>query len=126
MSFIRWSNCIEVEANASSVQIGSTSTNDSYGISTAANDPHENLPARNLTEWPLLRDGDGNRDVHHLHVALQRKGYECHSDDTQWWQYGDSTFRAVQVFQVRANLSPDRIIWCYHPMDHLMWMHKCK
>lgn len=61
------------------------------------------LPPRGLPEWPMLRAEDGGRDVHHLHVALHRKGYECHSDDVQWWQYGDSTYNAVQVFQVRSD-----------------------
>lgn len=29
---------------------------------------HDDLPPRGLTEWPLLREGDGGRDVHHLQV----------------------------------------------------------
>ncbi|KAK9811174.1 hypothetical protein WJX73_008388 [Symbiochloris irregularis] len=65
---------------------------------------HADLPYRNLQEWPALRIEDGGRDVHHLHVALQRAGYSFGSDDAQWWQFGDSTYNAVQVFQACNNL----------------------
>lgn len=82
---------------------------------------------RNLQEWPTLRIEDGGRNVHHLHVALQRRGYSFQADDSQWWQFGDSTFNAVQVFQVSRlqfrsilyNMQP-LLEYSAHPFEQIM------
>lgn len=52
-----------------------------------------------------MLEGHTSMAVVHMQVALSRRGFACHGDDAQWWQYGDSTYNAVQVFQV--GLAPD-------------------
>ena len=61
--------------------------------------------------------------VHALHVALKQAGFSCSSDELQWWQYGDSTHGAVQVFQVTLCLCThssqgDRVLSC---TLHVIW-----
>lgn len=53
-----------------------------------------------LTKWPMLREGDGGRAVHGLQVALDRMGFNPGKEDMQWWQFGDSTYGALQTMQV--------------------------
>ena len=51
------------------------------------------------TEWPVLLEGDGGKEVHALHVLLENAGYWPGEDDLQWWQYGDSTVAAIKTCQ---------------------------
>lgn len=44
--------------------------------------------------------GDGGREVHELHVALELHGYYSSEDDRLWWQFGDPTYHALITFQV--------------------------
>lgn len=53
---------------------------------------------------PVLRDGDGNREVHVMQVALQKQGFYCGEDDMQWWQFGDTTAAALKTFQASSGL----------------------
>ncbi|CAD7697774.1 unnamed protein product [Ostreobium quekettii] len=55
--------------------------------------------AQHSKHWPTLREEDGGRHVHSLHVALQNHGYACGEDDTRWWQYGAATANSVRTFQ---------------------------
>ena len=48
----------------------------------------------------MLRDGDGGAAVHGLQVALDRMGFNPGKEDMQWWQFGDSTYGALQTMQV--------------------------
>lgn len=48
---------------------------------------------------PILREGDGNRDVHVMQIMLQRKGFFCGEDDCTWWYFGDDTVGALKTFQ---------------------------
>lgn len=82
------------------LQAGSGSSGNGRSAPAQGDSAHADLPFRGLTEWPTLSDGDGGRNVHHLQVALRRKGFDCHNDDLLWWQYSDSTQSAVQYFQV--------------------------
>lgn len=51
------------------------------------------------TEWPVLHEGDGGREVHALHVALTRAGFYPSEDDERWWSFGDGTVTALKTFQ---------------------------
>ena len=42
--------------------------------------------------------------VHSLQVALSNRGYFCGDEDMEWWQFGSSTFSALQTFQVGSLL----------------------
>lgn len=66
--------------------------------------------------WPTLIDGDGGRDVHSLHVALQNAGYSTSEDDTRWWQFGDSTMNALKTFQACNGLPESGVC------DAITWM----
>ena len=57
------------------------------------------------TKWTVLREGDGGRHVHEVHVALVQKGFWPGEDDMLWWQFGDATCNAVQTFQVSYLIS---------------------
>ncbi|KAK9825805.1 hypothetical protein WJX74_009254 [Apatococcus lobatus] len=59
-----------------------------------------------LKKWPMLREGDGGRTVHGLQVALDRMGFNPGREDMQWWQFGDSTYGALQTMQACSHL-PD-------------------
>ncbi len=48
----------------------------------------------------MLREGDGGAAVHGLQVALDRMGFNPGKEDMQWWQFGDSTYGALQTMQV--------------------------
>ena len=61
-------------------------------------------PAPPRTAWPIVREGDGGRPVHELHVALNKHGFHCGEDDEQWWQFGDATHAALATFQACAGL----------------------
>eukprot|EP01024_Parvocaulis_polyphysoides_P044370 TRINITY_DN4086_c0_g1_i7.p1 TRINITY_DN4086_c0_g1~~TRINITY_DN4086_c0_g1_i7.p1 ORF type:complete len:633 (+),score=134.51 TRINITY_DN4086_c0_g1_i7:104-1900(+) len=50
-------------------------------------------------DWPVLMEGDGGKEVHSLQVALGRKGFYCGGEDTEWWQFGNSTLEALKTFQ---------------------------
>ncbi|KAK9839516.1 hypothetical protein WJX81_006803 [Elliptochloris bilobata] len=64
------------------------------------------LPETGLAaKWPILREGDGGREVHSLHIALSRAGFSCHEDELEWWQFGDTTFSALITFQACSGLS---------------------
>ena len=54
--------------------------------------------------WPILREGDGGKQVHALQVALESAGMSCGEDDEQWWQFGDSTHSALVTFQACSAL----------------------
>ena len=56
------------------------------------------------TAWPILREGDGGKQVHALQVALDRAGMSCGEDDEQWWQFGDGTHSALVTFQACEGL----------------------
>lgn len=56
------------------------------------------------TKWPVLIEGDGGREVHALHVALEGAGFSAGEDDTQWWQFGDTTMNALKTFQACSGL----------------------
>lgn len=47
-----------------------------------------------------LTEGDGGKDVHHLHVALEQKGFIADTEDQRWWFFGSSTNDCVLTFQV--------------------------
>lgn len=64
----------------------------------------ETRPAKPTTAWPILREGDGGRQVHALQVALDAAGMSCGEDDEQWWQFGDSTHSALVTFQACEGL----------------------
>ena len=55
---------------------------------------------KTLTKWPMLREGDGGAAVHGLQVALDRMGFNPGREDMQWWQFGDTTYGALQTMQV--------------------------
>ncbi|KAL4419502.1 hypothetical protein ABPG77_002288 [Micractinium sp. CCAP 211/92] len=55
--------------------------------------------AVSYTDWPVLHEGDGGREVHALHVALTRAGYYPSEDDERWWSFGDGTVAALKTFQ---------------------------
>ena len=55
-------------------------------------------------KWPILREGDGGRDVHSLQVSLGSHGFHCGDDDEQWWQFGDDTHNALITFQACSGL----------------------
>ena len=57
-----------------------------------------------ITSWPVLMDGDGGREVHALHVALNQQGYYAGEDDVRWWQFGDGTINALKTFQACSGL----------------------
>lgn len=56
------------------------------------------------TKWPVLIEGDGGREVHALHVGLEKAGFSAGEDDTQWWQFGDTTMNALKTFQACSGL----------------------
>jgi len=56
------------------------------------------------TEWPVLLEGDGGKEVHALHVLLENAGYWPGEDDTMWWQFGDSTVNALKTYQACTGL----------------------
>lgn len=60
--------------------------------------------AATRTEWPVLLEGDGGREVHALQVALGEAGFSAGEEDIQWWQFGDSTLNAVKTFQACSGL----------------------
>ncbi|KAK9834103.1 hypothetical protein WJX84_000034, partial [Apatococcus fuscideae] len=74
----------------------------------ADNHPHVASPARaggkTLTKWPMLREGDGGAAVHGLQVALDRMGFNPGREDMQWWQFGDTTYGALQTMQACSHL----------------------
>lgn len=44
---------------------------------------HLSLPPAANAAWPVLHEGDGGREVHALHVALQQAGYYPSGGRTQ-------------------------------------------
>ena len=64
----------------------------------------EGAPKKPTEAWPILREGDGGKQVHALQVALDRAGMSCGEDDEQWWQFGDSTHSALVTFQACEGL----------------------
>ena len=62
-----------------------------------------------LEKWPMVREGDGGRMVHGLQVALDRMGFNPGREDMQWWQFGDSTYGALQTMQVSMS-APWRVL----------------
>lgn len=68
-----------------------------------------------METWPVLMEGDGGREVHALHVALQEHGYYPGEDDVRWWTYGDSTLTALKTFQACQGLAEsgvaDAVVW---------------
>eukprot|EP00892_Ulva_mutabilis_P012576 jgi/Ulvmu1/9691/UM055_0029.1 len=55
-------------------------------------------------EWPVLRESDGERAVHTLHVMLQQQGFHPEEEDVKWWMFGSSTVRALSTFQACSGL----------------------
>ena len=57
-----------------------------------------------MQEWLLqvLREGDGGRTVHQLHVALERKGFIPDEEDQRWWMFGSSTHDCAITLQVET------------------------
>lgn len=53
----------------------------------------------------VLREGDGGKDVHYLHVALEQKGFIADEEDQRWWFFGSSTNDCVLTFQVLLSCS---------------------
>ena len=63
------------------------------------------------TKWTVLREGDGGRHVHELHIALEQQGFWAGEDDMLWWQFGSDTCSAVQTFQVFASITCGVSCW---------------
>lgn len=49
--------------------------------------------------WPVLQESDGGKEVHALHVCLEKNGFHCGDDDMNWWFFGDDTIAALKTFQ---------------------------
>lgn len=60
---------------------------------------HEETDLVRKPSWPVLMEGDGGKEVHSLHVALQEAGFAADEDDIRWWHFGDTTLNAVKTFQ---------------------------
>lgn len=58
-----------------------------------------------------MREGDGGREVHELHAALERHGFYAHDEDRLWWQFGYSTLNALKTFQVGRREGARRLQW---------------
>ncbi|CAL5223600.1 g6139 [Coccomyxa viridis] len=57
-----------------------------------------------LKDWPILREGEGGKLVHHLQVVLNQHGYYCGEDETVWWQFGSDTYSSLLTFQACKGL----------------------
>ncbi|PSC70776.1 peptidoglycan binding [Micractinium conductrix] len=75
------------------VAVGDAVTQESVQVSSTT------VSRPKITEWPILLEGDGGREVHSLHIALQRAGYYCSEDDERWWTFSDGTMAALKTFQ---------------------------
>ncbi|KAI3437857.1 hypothetical protein D9Q98_000303 [Chlorella vulgaris] len=60
---------------------------------------HKEVYKLAYTDWPVLHEGDGGREVHALQVALERAGFYPSEDEIRWWTFGDGTLSALKTFQ---------------------------
>lgn len=78
-------------------------------------DEHTMSTSNGRVTWPVLLEGEGGKEVHALHVLLERAGYWPGEDDVQWWQFGDSTVTAIKTFQACNGIAEsgtcDEVVW---------------
>ena len=71
----------------------------------SASESTSTTSASETVKRQMLMYGDGGVSVRYLQLVLAREGFFCGDEDTEWWQFGDSTENALKTFQESNKLT---------------------